>query len=68
MAYSKEQMVRSIKYVKEHQKQVVVKYKNEEFESRIRPAVEKSGMPMATFIKQAVNEKILRDGLLEQQD
>lgn len=63
MAYNESAMRASIKYVKEHQKQIVVKYKKEEFDQDVKPAIEKSGLPTATFIKQAIAEKIKRDGL-----
>lgn len=65
MAYSKQQNEYNKGYVKDHQKQIMIKYKNEDYESRIQPAIEKSGLPTATFIKQAVDEKIERDGLSE---
>ena len=64
MAYSEQQNKRNIEYVKEHQKQIQVKYKKEEYEDFVKPAIEKSGMPVATFIKMAVKEKIERDNLL----
>ena len=63
MAYSKQQNKYNKEYVKDHQKQIMIKYKNEDYESRIQPAIEKSGLPTATFIKQAIDEKIERDGL-----
>ena len=63
MAYDEVVKKATIKYVKEHQKQIMIKYKNEEYDQRIQPAIEKSGLPTATFIKQAVDEKIERDGL-----
>lgn len=66
MAYNESAMKSSIKYVKDHQKQIMIKYKNEDYKQRIQPAIEKSGLPTATFIKQAIDEKIERDGLLEQ--
>ena len=63
MAYDEVAKKATIKYVKEHQKQIMIKYKNEEYDQRIQPAIEKSGLPTATFIKQAIDEKIDRDGL-----
>lgn len=61
MAYNESAMKSAIKYVKEHQKQIVIKYKKEDYESRIQPAIKKSGLPTATFIKQAIEEKIERE-------
>lgn len=63
MAYNEITNKAAIKYVKEHQKQIMIKYKISDYESRVEPAIKKSGMPVATFIKQAINEKIERDGL-----
>ena len=54
----------TMKYIKEKTKQVVVRWKKEDYDNRIKPGIEKSGLPMATFIKQAVEEKLLRDNLL----
>ncbi len=53
----------TIKYIKEKQRIVDVKWKKTVFENEIEPAIKKSGKPMATFIKEAVVEKIERDGL-----
>ncbi len=63
MAYNEVAKRATIKYVKDKQQRIEVKYKNDEYQSRIQPAIEKSGLPVATFIKQAVDEKIERDGL-----
>lgn len=52
------------KYIKEKQHEIKIRYKIDEYEQRIRPAIEKSGIPMATFIKRAVDEKIERDELV----
>lgn len=63
MGYDEIAKKATIKYLKEKQKRVDLKYKLDEYENRIKPAIEKSGLPTATFIKQAVDEKIKRDGL-----
>lgn len=55
----------TLKYRKDKQHPISLAYKQEEYESRIQPAIEKSGLPTATFIKQAIDEKIERDGLSE---
>ena len=48
------------KYVREKQHQVNIKWKKTEYAERIEPAIKKAGIPVATFIKQAVDEKIAR--------
>lgn len=63
MAYTHAANKANQKYVREHQKQISVKYKKEYYENVIAPAINKSGIPTATFIKQAIAEKIKRDGL-----
>ncbi len=40
----------------------------EDFENRVRPAIQKTGKPISTFIKDAVNEKLIREGLCLQED
>ena len=62
--YNDKEKERSIKYIKEKLQRLEVRYQKDEFESRIRPAIEKSGKPTATFIKEAIDEKIDREGLL----
>ncbi len=64
MPYDEVAKKATLKYKKEKQHPVSLSYKQEDFEQRIQPAIEKSGLPVATFIKQAVDEKIERDGLL----
>ncbi len=54
----------TMKYIKEKTKQVVIRWKKEDYDNRIRPGIERSGLPMATFIKQAVEEKLVRDGFI----
>jgi len=51
----------TIKYIKDKQKQVMVRWKKTEFTERIEPVIEKSGLPVATFVKEAVDEKIARN-------
>ena len=53
----------SKKYIKERQRTVIIRFKREDFENRIAPAMNKAGLPMATFIKKAIDEKIERDRL-----
>lgn len=61
MAYTEAVNKAVQKYVKEKQKQIIIKYKKEEYEEKILPAIEASGLQTATFIKRAVEEKIERD-------
>ena len=62
--YSGESAKKStIKYIKEKQRQVIVRWKKEDYEEHIGPAIKRSGKPMSQFIKEAVNEKIEREGL-----
>lgn len=51
----------SMKYVREKQKSILLKWKKTDFENIILPAIEASGLPTATYIKQAVMEKIERE-------
>ena len=53
----------TMKYIKEKQQRLFVNYKKDEYDKRIKPAIDRSGLPIATFIKQAVDEKIERDKL-----
>ena len=63
MAYNEVAKKATIKYMKEKQQELKIRYKKDDYEQRIQPAIEKSGLPTATFIKQAIDEKIYRDGL-----
>ena len=65
MAYNESAMKSTVKYVKDKQQRLEIKYKKDDYEERIQPAIEKSGLATATFIKQAIEEKIARDGLLK---
>ncbi len=51
----------SIKYIKEKQRDLRLKWKKDDFEQRIEPIIKASGLPIATFIKEAVEEKIKRE-------
>ena len=61
MAYTERQNKTNQKYVREHQKQIMVKYRKDVYAENIEPFVKASGLPVATFIKEAVAEKIDRD-------
>ena len=52
------------KYTQAHQHTVVLRWKNEYFEENLQPffdIIKKEGSAMATFIKEAIEEKIDRD-------
>ena len=63
MAYNEKIKEQNIKYMKNKQQRVPLNWIKEDYEQRVKPAIERSGMPIATFIKAAVNEKIEREGL-----
>lgn len=52
-----------IEYAKENLKRISVNFQKDEFETRIKPSIEKTGLPLSTFIKTAIYEKIDREGL-----
>ena len=66
MAYSENIKNSNLKYFKNKQKRVALNWLKEDFESRIEPAIQKTGKPVSTFIKEAVEEKLIRDGLSKQ--
>lgn len=61
--YNEKEKQRTIAYIKNNLKRLEVRYTNEEYESKIAPAIKKSGLATATFIKQAIAEKIEKDRL-----
>jgi len=63
MAYRESTKKATIKYIQGGLKSVTVRWKIDFFNDKIAPAIERSGKPYATFIKEAVEEKIARDGL-----
>ncbi len=65
MAYNEISKKATMKYMKEKMKIINLRIKKSDYEQFIQPAIERSGMPVATFIKQAIDEKIKRDGLLD---
>lgn len=46
------------KYIKDKQQEIRIRYKKDVYSEEILPAISRSGLPVATFIKQAVAEKI----------
>lgn len=53
----------SYKYREKAIKRIPLDVQIEYYENTLKPAVEKSGTPVNTFIKQAIQEKIERDRL-----
>ena len=64
MAYDEVLKQATLKYIKSKQQEIKIRYRKDEFDERIQPAIKKSGLPTATFIKDAIEEKIERDKLL----
>ncbi len=67
MAYNEQTKKKNMEYIKAKQQRIPVNWLKSDYEERVRPAIEKAELPVSTFIKQAVNEKIDRDGLEERQ-
>ncbi len=61
MSYTKAACRATSKYVKEKQKTIAIRFKKDEYEQNIKPEIEKTGLSTATYIKQAIKEKIERD-------
>ena len=59
--YSKAAGRATVKYVRDHVKRVTLKYRKEYYEEHIQPAVDRAGVPAATFFKEAIEEKIQRE-------
>lgn len=65
MAYTPEMNKSSQRYVRHGQKSILIKFRKDDYDKIIQPAVQKTGMPMVTFIKEAIFEKIEREQLLD---
>ena len=63
MGYNEIANKAALKYKRNKQHPVTISYRKEEFEGEIAPAIAKAGKPVATFFKEAVREKIQREGL-----
>ena len=63
MAYTKAGKKATLKYMREKIKVVNLRFRKDEYEQQILTAAQKSGLPVATFIKQAIQEKIKNDEL-----
>ena len=63
MGYNAKSNNSAKKYKSQSQKQIALSYRIDEYELEILPAIKESGLPVATFIKQAVIEKIISENL-----
>ena len=68
--YNESRKNSTLKYMKEKMKIINLRIPKKKYEQEIEPYIKKSGMPMATFIKVAIMEKIKRDnpGIAENTD
>lgn len=57
----KKKMEYDTRYIKENQRRIYINWLKSDFEANIEPEIRKLGMPISTFIKEAVREKIYRD-------
>ncbi len=63
MTYNESKKKATLRYTQKKLKSLTIRYKLDDYEGRILPAIKRSGLPVATFFKQAVKEKIERDEL-----
>ena len=61
MGYTQASKKASEKYIKEKQQSILLRIKKEDYDTKIKPAIDDSGLPVATYIKNAIFEKIERD-------
>lgn len=66
MAYCESLREANLKYFKRNQKRIALNWLKDDYEKRIAPAIKRSGRPISTFIKEAVEEKLVRDALVEE--
>ena len=61
MSYGEKSKKSTMKYIKDKQQEIKVRYKKDEYLLEILPTIKKSGLPVATYIKLAIAEKIASD-------
>ena len=66
MAYNESIKKTNLKYFKKNQRRISLNWLKDDYEKRIAPAIKRSGKPTSTFIKEAVEEKLVRDALIEE--
>ena len=59
--YNESRKQSTTKYIRNNQKRIDLKIKKEVWENEIEPAILRSGLPVSTYIKQAIFEKIERE-------
>lgn len=64
MTYTNSSKQATTKYLKDKQKRVPLNWKKSDYEEIIEPAIKRTGKPVSTFIKEAVEEKLKREGYL----
>ena len=65
--YYKESVKKAVlKYQAEKTHRIAIRYRKELYEEVLRPAILRSGLTETAFIKLAIEEKLKRDGLLDQ--
>ena len=65
MAYNEQAKKATLKYIKDKMQQFTIRFKQSDYDERIKPAIEASGLKPTTYIKQAIDEKIARDSVAE---
>ncbi len=60
MAYNEKIKNNNAKYLKANQRRIAINWLKKDYENKIEPAIKRSGLPVSTFIKEAVREKIAR--------
>ena len=66
MAYSESLKDTNLKYFKNNQRRIALNWLKDDYEKRVAPAIKRSGKPVSTFIKEAIEEKLVRDSLIEE--
>lgn len=66
MAYNESLKNTNLKYFKKSQRRIALNWLKDDYEKRIAPAIKRSGKATSTFIKEAVEEKLIRDSLLKE--
>lgn len=61
MSYGENSKKSTMKYIKDKQQEIKVRYKKDEYLFEVLPAIKRSGLPVATYIKLAIAEKIAAD-------
>lgn len=68
MSYNEISKKATMKYIKDKTQQFTIRFKQNDYDGRIKPAIEASGLKPTTFIKKAIDEKIERDSTRNEKD